>query len=197
MSQTEVEDSILTLGKPDTCITSGFAFELYGLAKDVVACISAVVLVLIFILKLATVIGPSMYPTLHEGDRLVLLSNVFYTSPKQGDIVVLRKQSFSSDPIVKRIIATAGQTVDINFDTHEVFVDGVLLQEDYINEPTALEGDVSFPIVVKEGCIFVMGDNRNESSDSRLTQIGMVDTRCVLGKVLVAFWPFSRLGIIS
>lgn len=182
--------------EPDNgSVTSGFPFELFGWTREVVTCIAFVVLLFVFFIRVVGVDGSSMLPTLHNNDKIALLSSMFST-PKQGDIVVLTKESFSTEPIVKRVIATAGQTVDINFDTHEVYVDGVLLQENYINEPTAFEGDVSFPAVVQDGCIFVMGDNRNASSDSRLTRIGMVDTRCVLGKVLVIVWPFNRLGSV-
>ena len=100
--------------------------------------------------------------------------------------MVLREESFLEEPIVKRVIATEGQTVDIDFEAGVVYVDGEALDEPYINEPTYMEEGTEFPLTVPEGCIFVMGDNRNHSSDSRDSRLGTVDTRCVLGKAV--FW---------
>ena len=121
--------------------------------------------------------------------------------------MVLRKDSFLEEPIVKRVIAVGGQTVNIDFKTGGVYVDGKLLEEDYVNELTYLEEGTEFPLTVPEGSVFVMGDNRNNSSDSRDSRLGTVDTRYVIGKAVFLIFPgesqstgtreFSRIGLID
>lgn len=147
-----------------------------------------------------------MVPTLQDGDRLLVLNSMFDHDYQYGDIVVLRKDTFLEEPIVKRVIATEGQTVDIDFGEGTVYVDGVALEEDYINEPTYLEEGTEFPLTVPEGCVFVMGDNRNRSSDSRDSRLGTVDTRYVIGKAVFLAFPgadeatgeknIRRIGVI-
>lgn len=97
--------------------------------------------------------------------------------------------------MVKRVIATEGQTIEIDFDRGRVYVDGELLDEPYIAEPTHNQLDFQGPQTVPEGCVFVMGDNRNASSDSRRAQIGMVDERLIVGKVLLRVFPFDSIGV--
>ena len=148
--------------------------------------------------RIIVVSGPSMYNTLLDGDYLLLLSNVFYHDPQYGDIVVASKESFDDGkPIIKRVIATEGQTVDIDFAQGVVYVDGVALQEDYTYTPTNVEEGMQFPLIVEEGCVFLMGDNRNGSLDSRSTQIGMVDKRELLGKALFLMLPGTDPGALS
>lgn len=148
--------------------------------------------------RIIVVSGPSMYNTLLDGDYLLLLSNVFYHDPQYGDIVVASKESFDDGkPIIKRVIATEGQTVDIDFAQGIVYVDGVALQEDYTYTPTNVEEGMQFPLIVEEGCVFLMGDNRNGSLDSRSTQIGMVDRRELLGKALFLMLPGTDPGALS
>ncbi len=158
--------------------------------------LATIVLVFTLAVRLIGVDGSSMVPTLHDHDQL-LVSRLFYSEPKSGDIVVLTKTSFMREPIVKRIIAVEGQTIDIDFITHEVTVDGNVLYEPYINEETASPGDMDFPQTVPEGCIFVMGDNRNGSTDSRWLRLGMVDKRCILGRVLFRVFPFHQIGRVD
>lgn len=151
--------------------------ECYKTLGELISCLIFVTILFVFAIRLVGVVGESMYPTLHDGDKLTLLSNFLY-EPAVGDIVVLKAPNFDDDrPIVKRVIAEAGQTVDIDFDTGEVWVDGVLLDEPYINEPTYRDNGTQFPLTVPENCIFVMGDNRNHSTDSRDPRIGCVDQR--------------------
>ena len=172
-------------------------YETYKVLQDVISCLIFVTVLFVFAIRLVGVVGDSMYPTLHEGDKLTLLSNFLY-EPKVGDIVVLEAVGFQDDEtIVKRVIADEGQTVDIDFETGDVRVDGVLLDEDYINERTYREEGMEFPLTVPENCIFVMGDNRNASTDSRNPMIGCVDKRFVLGKALRVVLPFSRFGGIE
>nr|WP_325196867.1 signal peptidase I [uncultured Oscillibacter sp.] len=181
--------------------------DLYEWVQALVCSVLAVVILFTFVIRLIGVDGHSMVPTLQDGDRLLVLNSLLYDDYQYGDIVVLRKDTFLDEPIVKRVIATAGQTVDIDFDTGSVYVDGQLLKEDYINELTYLEEGTEFPLTVPEGSIFVMGDNRNHSSDSRDSRLGTVDTRYVIGKAVFLAFPgpdeltgarsLGRIGVIA
>jgi len=181
--------------------------DLYEWVQALVCSVLAVVVLFTFVIRLIGVDGHSMVPTLQDGDRLLVLNSILEHDYQYGDIVVLRKETFLEDPIVKRVIATEEQTVDIDFSTGSVYVDGVLLKEDYINELTFLEEGTEFPLTVPEGSIFVMGDNRNHSSDSRDSRLGTVDTRYVIGKAVFLAFPgtdtytgkrdFGRIGVIK
>jgi len=173
-----------------------FRADMYDWMQCIVSALLTCVLAFVFVGRVIGVIGSSMEPTLYWGDKLVI-SNLFYT-PEQGDIVVLRKENFKSDPIVKRVIALGGQTVDIDFEKGIVYVDGVALEEDYIKEWMYVPsyGDVINNVTVPEGCIFVMGDNRNESADSRYPAIGIVDERCVIGRAVMVLFPFGNFGVL-
>ncbi len=148
-----------------------------------------------------------MNNTLLDGDYVLLLNNVLYQNPQQGDIIVASKESFKDgEPIIKRIIATEGQTVDIDFSAGVVYVDGVALDESYTLTPTNMKEGISFPLTVDEGCVFVMGDNRNKSKDSRSTEIGLIDRREIMGRAIFLVFPgtnkdvesrdFSRIGAL-
>lgn len=175
--------------------------ELYDWVQCIVSALVVGILIFMFIGRVIVVDGTSMIPTLHHTDKIIT-SNLFYT-PENGDIVVLQTQAFRDEPIVKRVIATEGQTVDIDFDAGVVYVDGVALDEPYTATPTTNRDNFSGPVTVPENCIFVLGDNRNGSTDSRA--IGMIDKRCVLGKVLFIIIPgedelypreWSRIGSV-
>ena len=97
---------------------------------------------------------------------------------------------------MKRVVAVAGQTVDIDFGDGTVYVDGVELEEPYIREPTFTDEGTVFPLTVPEGSIFVLGDNRNNSTDSRDLQLGPIDTDYILGKAVLALWPMERFGAV-
>lgn len=174
-------------------------YELYTWLHDLVFCLAFVTVFFVFFIRLVGVSGPSMTPTLLNGDNVALLSNFLYHDVEAGDVVVMRIPSFDEKPIVKRVIATGGQTVDIDFDAGIVYVDGEALEEDYINDLTHLNyaNGLSYPVTVPEGCLFVMGDNRNESADSRYAPIGLADERYVLGKVLAIAWPLNRIGLLT
>lgn len=159
----------------------------------------AVVMVFTFFGMVISVVGSSMYPTLHDKDIMVAY-RLGYT-PAQGDVVVIRKDSFMEEAIVKRVIATEGQEVEIDYDANLVYVDGVALDEPYINQedPDVMEerqGMVYKEFTVPEGCIFVMGDNRNGSTDSRFGSLGMVDTDYVLGRAVCVLFPFSDFKLL-
>lgn len=176
--------------------------------RDFVFWLIGVLLVFVLLFRIVIVSGPSMKDTLQNGDYLLLLSNVFYSKPEQGDVVVAVKDSFrDGEPIIKRVIATAGQKVDIDFAAGIVYVEDVALDEPYTLTPTNLQEGIAFPLTVEEGCVFVMGDNRNDSMDSRSLEIGQIDCREILGKALFVLFPgvnevndsrdFSRIGLIS
>ena len=181
--------------------------ELYEWVQSLVGSVLVVVAIFTFGIRMLGVDGHSMLNTLQHGDRLLVLNSMFYHDYQYGDIVILRKDgAFDNDPIVKRVIATGGQTVDIDFNEGVVYVDGEALEEDYIREPTYTAEGTEFPLTVPEGSIFVMGDNRNGSSDSRDYRLGTVDTRYVIGKAAFLLFPgldydtekrdFSRIGVI-
>ena len=150
-----------------------------------------------FVFRVINVSGPSMLPNFHSGDR-VLLESGFY-NPKQGDVVVITHTRRLSEPIIKRVIATGGQTVDIDFKKGVVSVDGKQLDESiYIeNGITTQPSDYKFPVTVPKGCIFVLGDNREVSDDSRSKDVGMVDKRYVLGKAKFIIFPTTRFGAVK
>lgn len=175
---------------------------------DMICMLVAVMAVLMLFLRIIVVDGPSMERTLLNGDYMLLVSNMFYKEPKHGDVVVVSKQAYDNGkPIVKRVIATEGQTVDIDFTLGRVFVDGELLQEDYVNDLTYLDEGTQFPLMLGEGELFLMGDNRNRSSDSRDERLGAVDERLIIGKAVLLVFPgrdsltdkrdFSRLGSLK
>ena len=175
--------------------------------KDLVYVLAGFMLIYMLLFRVVVVVGPSMYDTVVNDDRLLLVSSTFYREPKQGDIIVASKRSFEDgECIVKRVIATEGQTVYINFLTGEVSVDGVVIEEDYIYTSTTLFEGVNFPVYVEEGHVFVLGDNRSNSKDSRNPQIGLVDKREILGKAVFLLAPgedggyrnwAERFGVIN
>lgn len=181
--------------------------DLYDWVQSLVGSVLVVVAIFTFGIRMLGVDGHSMLNTLQHGDRLLVLNSMFYHDYRYGDIVILRKDGvFDNDPIVKRVIAVGGQTVDIDFNAGIVYVDGEALKEDYVREPTYTAEGTEFPLTVPEGSIFVMGDNRNGSSDSRDYRLGTVDTRYVIGKAAFLLFPgvdydtnrrdFSRIGVI-
>ena len=176
--------------------------------RDLVFLVTAIVLIFSLCFRFVVVSGPSMNDTLLDGDCLLLAGNVIYGQPKQGDVIVASKKSFDDGkPIIKRVIAVEGQTVDIDFLQGIVYVDGIAQSEPYISTLTKIDEGMPFPLVVSDGCVFVMGDNRGNSKDSRSLEIGLIDEREILGKAIFLFFPgnagglvrrdFSRIGGIS
>ena len=175
---------------------------------DLMCMLLVVMLLFLVVFRVILVTGDSMFTTLWDGDYLLLVSELFCGAPEPGDIVVISKQSFDNgSPIVKRVIATEGQTVDIDFESGTVYVDGKALREPYIHNETTNEEGTVFPLTVAEKCIFVLGDNRAVSLDSRSPQIGQIDRREVLGKALCLIIPgthhgqllpnYSRIGAVN
>ena len=174
-----------------------WANEFFEYVEMIFATIMVVMIVFTFVVRPATVHGSSMYPTLEDGDSL-LISKLFY-EPKQGDIVVIPHPNMTPDEpaLIKRVIALGGQTVDIDFETGDIWVDGQLLDEPYINEPTYEQQDFEGPLTVPEGEVFVLGDNRNHSSDSRSKVYGTFDKDYILGRCVVRFAPFDKIGSVE
>ena len=170
--------------------------EIFDWVSNITFILSAIVLISIFLIRVVGVDGESMMPTLHHKDWLIT-SNLFY-EPENGDIVVLSKDSFlDGKMIVKRIIATEGQEIDIDFQEGVVYIDGKPLDEPYIAEPTVMQSTMKFPATVPEDHVFVMGDNRNHSADSRDADLGMVHKSCILGRVVMRLLPLSDFGTVN
>ena len=171
------------------------ARTLLGSLHDLVYILVGAVLVFTFAFRMVTVSGSSMFDTLANGDYLLLVNRPLCGELHQGDIVVASMDRFKNgEPIVKRIIATEGQTVDIDFDAGIVYVDGEALQEEYTFTPTTRQENGRFPIEVDENCVFLMGDNRDNSWDSRDPLIGCVDEREVLGRAVALLMPGTGDG---
>ena len=188
------DESSKTEEKPKTDPRQGIVLYLHDLAYLMVA----IVLAFLLLFRVVVVSGDSMYDTLVDGDYLLLQTNLIYREPKPGDIVVISKADYDQGkPIVKRIIATEGQIVDIDFITGKVYVDGVLLEEDYTFTKTTLDEGVTFPHEVGEGCVFVLGDNRGRSKDSRDPEIGDIDCRQIVGKAIYIIFPGTDNGTVN
>jgi len=157
--------------------------------------LAALVLIFAFCVRVVVVDGHSMEPTLHEHDRL-LVQSTFY-EPQRGDVVVVDGYINYGKPLVKRVIAVGGDTVDIDAEQGIVYVNGEALDEPYTAEPTYTEGNIGFPLTVPEGQLFLMGDNRQHSTDSRFVSVGLIDERDILGKVLWRIFPLNAFGRIK
>lgn len=204
---TELTDSAVNDAAAEEKKTA--ASEIFEWLDVLATAIISVVIIFTLLFRVATIVGNSMLPTLvgktmdTAGDKIII-TNLGYT-PKNGDIVVISRNmnnsvediNSSDTPIIKRVIAVGGQTVDIDFEKGVVFVDGKELYEPFTNTPTNLKREVEFPVYVPEGYIFVMGDNRNDSLDSRSTLIGengLIDTRYVLGHAVFRVFPLDKMG---
>ena len=174
----------------------GAVAEVYEWVESCVIAVGVILLIFAFAARTATVSGPSMLPTLRDGDRLLLVQ-AGYHDPQYGDVVVIDRSQKGEPPIIKRVIGRAGDEIDIDFETGQVRRNGQTLDEPYLNEPTLTRRDVKFPVTVPEGSVFVMGDNRNHSADSRTREIGMIDLRRVMGKAVYRFLPAGRAGEID
>ena len=170
--------------------------ETYDWIQSVISALIICVCLFTFCIRLIDVVGTSMVPTLRDGNKM-LVSGLFY-EPKRGDVVVFKKDQYDPQKaLVKRVIAVEGDTINIDFDKGIVYVNGEPVEEDYIAELTKNKLDFIGPKTVPESCVFVMGDNRNGSRDSRDSRIGMVDKRLIIGRAYTVVYPFDNFGSID
>lgn len=169
----------------------GFASELFFWAQALVLSIILLVLFNVFFFRISGVVGSSMVPTLEDGDRVIL--KVFgYDNPQRGDIVVIKADDFGDVPLVKRVIAVGGDELIVDATTGTVTINGEIQYEPYIKERMTKGGILDYPLYIPEGYVFIMGDNRNGSTDSR--EIGVQPISNIIGKVTYRLWPLSKLG---
>lgn len=171
----------------------------WKIVYDAVATLESAVIILILLFSLvlrpAAVIGDSMLPSFSGGDRVACIHS--FSGYERGDVIIISHATRMDESIIKRVIAVGGDTVDIDFYKGTVSVNGQVLDEPYVNTSTNLSYDMTFPVTVPDGKLFVLGDNRNDSLDSRSTDIGFINENKVLGKVVFRFYPFDKIEIIK
>ena len=165
---------------------------LYDWIEAAALALIAVVVVFTFFLRNVEVRGPSMQETLHTGDRL-LVTHLFY-EPSHGDIVVINR--YTEEPLIKRVIAVGGDSIEIDPYTGQVLLNGEVLEEPYVSAATPAN-DMTGTVLVPEGYVFVMGDNRLNSKDSRSREIGLVNEKDIVGEAVFRLWPLSKMGGLS
>lgn len=174
------------------------AGALYDWIKTILITFAIFAFIFLFVFRIVRVDGPSMNSTLENGD-MVILTDIFYT-PRDGDIVVVSHAAEHEKPIIKRVIATEGQTLKLDYENNRVIVNGVILDEDYINNGItfgSIYPDYEIPETIPKGKVFVMGDNRRESKDSRDHRIGLINSEDIIGKAQVLMYPFGdRFGYL-
>lgn len=172
----------------------GFHFTLYDIVSTVMSSFIIIAVIFIFLFRLVGVSGTSMTNTLQDNDWLITVQKSTY---ERGDIVVITQPNYFNEPLIKRVIATEGETIDIDYSTSTVYIDGVALAEPYTRDSFILPkaDDIDFPYTVPEGCLFCMGDNRNGSTDSRSSLIDPIDERYILGKAVLRILPFGNFDI--
>lgn len=168
--------------------TNPVSTNIYDWVSSIIVAVIAVVVLLTFCFRIIDVDGRSMEPTLINTDKVVV-TNLFYT-PNDGDVVVISHGEEYDKPLVKRVIATEGQKIRIDFAKNEVYVDDKLIEEPYIQGET-IPGDAQIPEVVPEGKVFVLGDNRGISLDSRYQEVGLIDVTSIIGKAQFVIIPHS------
>ena len=177
---------------------SKFVKGLLEWIEELILAVIFVAVLFTFVLRVITVTGSSMVPNYNEDDRVAVSSVTF--SLNQGDVIVI--SNVLDDPIIKRVIATEGQTVDFDYERGAVIIDGEILDDSKFGIENGITTTpfnsietVNFPQTVPKGCVFVLGDNRTVSEDSRYKDVGMIDKRNILGKAVFKIFPFSEMGL--
>ncbi len=160
---------------------------IYEWLDSLIYAILLILLVFTVFFRVVSVDGDSMNPTLFDGDRLTVTA--INKSIDRGDIVVITQPNSLNEPLVKRVIAVGGDEIDIDFNDGTIKINGITQTESYVLDETNLMGDFVYPLIVPQGYVFVMGDNRNNSYDSRFRAIGFIDERYILGKVHTRLYP--------
>lgn len=163
--------------------------------ESIAVALALIIVIFVFCIRIVIVSGPSMDNTLRDNDRVAVQS--FLYTPQRGDVVVVDSYTKFGKTLVKRVIALEGDKLTINGKTNEVFINDKLLAEDYISSPTIIDNEDELSVIIPKGSVFVMGDNRSQSLDSRSNQIGVIDSRDILGRVLFRIYPFSSIGVIN
>lgn len=182
-----------TIERKSSLLDSYVVREVLLWIETILAALIIVLLIDVFFFRMVAVDGASMMPGLNNGDRII--STSFDKNYSRGDIVVIRRKD--NNNLIKRIIAVEGDELDINFETGEVIINGVVIDEPYINEPTMTPLNFEGAVTVPENHVFVMGDNRNDSNDSRAAEIGFIDVNNIFGKAAIRIFPLDKFGKIS
>ena len=167
--------------------------NIYDIVSVIVSAVAVIAIVFTFVTRVLVVSGASMNPTLNNGDTVAISS--LKRSFDYGDIVIVAQPNAMHKTLIKRVIAVGGQTVDIDSEKGIVYVDGKALDEKYTLEPTYSRGNIEFPATVPEGMLFVMGDNRNDSTDRRMRVVGFIDEKYIMGKVIGRIMPFGQWDV--
>ena len=200
MCDNNENNEILVSDSINTNQSSGYPVVhiVYEIAGTIFSAIIVLLLVMSFVFRQVTVEGRSMNDTLTDGDRL-LVSVLGYT-PKTGGIVVITHGKYTDhdESLIKRVIAVEGQRLRINYETGDVSIDGVLLNEPYITGKTnRVVNSAQIPDVIPKGYVFVMGDNRQNSLDSRSASIDLIPVENIVGKALFRVYPLNSFGSIE
>lgn len=167
----------------------------YEIIENIIISLLVITIIILFSFRTVLVDGSSMLPTLHDHERLII-TNLFYNVEK-GDIVVVDKNNAYKEPLIKRVIATEGDKIKIEYSTGNVYVNDKLLNEDYIYEKINIQNIPDLEVTVAKDCVFVMGDNRNNSGDSRDSSIGLINKKNLLGKAVLRIYPFDNIGVLQ